>query len=242
MDLNFHTEKSKIKIKAHDNQVIRTDDALPKTHLIWCIIGRKGSGKSSIVLTALKTKQDKGGYKKYFDNIFMVSPTGMHDKKFKKLIDELDEDGHYYDTLNEGTISEIRQKLETYNSENEGKDIHNLLILDDCMAHLPPSQSKQATLNNMFILSRHLKLSIWVTGQKYTGLSRTIRTQCDLVSFFRTDNKAELKTLIDDVNVDEDTLKALYDFATKDSKNDFLHINMLSNPVTYFKKFDKILL
>lgn len=238
----FKVEKSKIQIKAHDNQVIRTDEPLPKTSCIWCICGRKGSGKSSLLLTALQTKQNQGGYKKYFNNIFMVSPTGKHDKKLSKLVNELEEDGKFYDNLNEETMQEIMNRINEFNEEHDGETINNLLILDDCMSSLPTSTQKSSILNNMFILSRHKKLSIFVTTQKYNGLSRVIRTQCDLISFFRTDNKKELQTLIDDVNVDDDTLKQLYNFATSESKNDFLHINMLSNPVSYYKKFDKIII
>lgn len=236
----FTVEKGKISVKALDNQVIRTDAPLPKTHHIWAVVGRKGSGKSSLMITALQTKQDKGGYRKFFDNIFMVSPTAQHDKKFAKLAGELHDDGNYYDKLTNDVMLEIREKLQTFNDQHEDETVNNLLILDDCMSSLPPSTAKGATLNDMFILSRHMKLSIWITSQKFTGISRTIRTQCDLISFFRTDNKTELKTLMDDVNVDDDHLKALYDFATDGSKNNFLHINMLSNPVCYFKNFDRI--
>lgn len=243
--MSFQVEKSKLQVKALDRQVIRTDEALPKgSPFIWIISGRKGSGKSSVLLNALKTKQNKGGLAKFFSNIYMVSPTASHDTKFKKLVDELNEDGKYYDTLNESTMTDIVDKIKQYNEAEENQDvpIRNLLILDDCMASLPAGTQKSATLNNLFILSRHHKLSIIVTTQKYNGLSRLIRTQADLVSFFRTDNKKELDSLLDDVNVNDDLLRALYEFATEGGKNSFLHINMLSNPVTYCKNFDKILI
>ena len=241
----FQIEKSQLQLKALDKQVIRTDEAIPKgSPFIWIISGRKGTGKSSLLLSALKTKQTKGGLAKFYDNIFLVSPTASHDIKFSKLVSELEEDQKYYDILNENVMTEIMDKIKAYNEdeENQNKPIHNLLVLDDCLASLPAGTQKSAVLNNLFILSRHFRLSIIVTTQKYNGLSRLIRTQADLISFFRTDNKKELKSLLEDVNVDDALLENLYNFATGDDKNSFLHINMLSNPVTYYKNFDKIIL
>ena len=75
----FRVEHHKLtdKIKAIDNQVIRTDDPIPKgiSGLIYLIIGKKGMGKSSLLLNLLNTKVKDGGLKKYYDNIYFVSPT-----------------------------------------------------------------------------------------------------------------------------------------------------------------------
>jgi hypothetical protein len=63
----------------------------------------------------------------------------------------------------------------------------------------------------------------------------------DMLSFFRTNNKLEFKTLEDDVNVDEKELKRIYDFAT-DEPNSFLHISFFASKTTFYRKFDKIIL
>ena len=62
-----------------------------------------------------------------------------------------------------------------------------------------------------------------------------------MLSFFRSNNKLEFKTLEDDVNVDEKELKILYDFAT-DKPNSFLHISFFSGKPIFFNRFDKIIL
>lgn len=241
----IRVQKNKLtdKIKALDKQVNRTDEPLPKgsTGLIWIIAGRKGSGKSSLLLNSLKTSQKDGGYKKFFDNIFMISPTGRADKKFSKLINELDDDGKYFEKLNDETIRKIIDRTKEYNEANEDNDPRSLLILDDCMSDLPRSTEKGA-FNDLIILARHYKLSVFILAQRYIALNRVCRANADLISFFRTDNKKELKTLTDDVNIDGDLLETLYNFSTKDSPNDFLHMNLLSTPITFFKKFDKIIL
>ena len=44
-----------------DNQVVRSDDPLPKQDVVWIVNGGKGSGKSTMILQVLKSKN---GYKK----------------------------------------------------------------------------------------------------------------------------------------------------------------------------------
>ena len=243
----FRVEHHKLtdKIKAIDNQVIRTDDPIPKgiSGLIYLIIGKKGMGKSSLLLNLLNTKVNDGGLKKYYDNIYFVSPTAdsPNEKKFKKLVKELKEHNKFYDKCDEENLNTIVDEIKAYNKENEVDNPLNLLILDDCVLDLPKNQS-DSILNKVVILARHLRTSVFVLSQKYNAINTVIRRNADIISFFRTDNKKELKSLCDDVNVDEWKLKALYDFATADSPNDFLHINLLSTPVSYYKKFDKIII
>jgi hypothetical protein len=241
----FRLEKNKLsdKLTPLDKQVTRTDDPLPKgsTGLIWIIAGRKGSGKSSLLLNSLKTKQKDGGFKKVFHRIHLVSPTARNDKKFSKLVDELEEDGRYHEKLTDEVIRKIVEDTKQFNESEEEEDPRSLLILDDCMTDLPKATEK-GSFNDLIILARHYKLSVFILCQRYIGVNRIARANADLISFFRTDNKKELKTLTDDVNVDGDKLEVLYEFSTKDSPNDFLHINLLSTPITFFKKFDRIIL
>ena len=243
----FQIEKNKLtdKIKPLDHQVVRTDEPIPKgiSGLIYLIIGKKGSGKSSLLLNLLKTKQKDGGLKKYYDNIYFISPTASspNEKKFKKLVEELQDDDKFYDTYNEQNLNKIVDEIKEYNNEHSDDNPLHLLILDDCVLDLGKSNS-DSILNKLVILARHLRTSVFILSQKYNAINTVIRRNTDIISFFRTDNKKELKSLADDVNVDEHKLKALYEFATAGSSNDFLHINLLSNPVSYYKKFDKIII
>jgi hypothetical protein len=65
-----------------------------------------------------------------------------------------------------------------------------------------------------------------------------IRSNADLISFFRTDNKREFKTLDEYINTDLEKLRKAYEFST--DKNNFLHINMYTNPINFYKNFDRI--
>jgi hypothetical protein len=228
----LNTVKSKIQIEKKDDQLNRDNyDPIPPTSFVWIISGKKGTGKSTLLLNVLDTKKKVGGLKKRFDKIYMISPTAEHDPKFKKLVVELKNSDRFFDTPDNKTFNGILESLQ------ENGDQNSLLILDDCADRLPKS-TDLSLLNRLVILSRHYKLCIIITSQKYNKVNPMIRTNADLISFCRTDNKKEFKTLDEDLNTDADKLKRAYDFST--DKNNFLHVNMYTNPITMYKNFDRI--
>ena len=241
MERKFYLKKNNMSndLKKLDNQIIRSDDPLPKQDIVWIINGGKGSGKSSMILSVLKSKN---GYKKFYDNIYLVSPTASRDTKFNKLIEELDKDNKYFSTCDNETIEDIINKLKEFNEnfDESNRQPRNLVIFDDCLASLPKS-TQRSPFNLLITTSRHLKTSVWILTQKYNKVNPLIRANMDMLSFFRSNNKLEFKTLEDDVNVDEKELKILYDFAT-DKPNSFLHISFFSGKPIFFNRFDKIIL
>ena len=114
----------------------------------------------------------------------------------------------------------------------------NLLILDDCLSALPMSQQK-SRINDLFVNGRHMKLSTWISTQKYNKLNTVCRSNADLISWYPTDNAKEFQTLADDWSIDPVRLRTLYDFATNEP-NSFLHISFVPRRPTFFKRFDRI--
>lgn len=228
-------------LKKLDNQVVRSDDPLPKQDIVWIINGGKGSGKSTMMLQVLKSKN---GYKKWFDNIYLISPTATRDSKFNKLCEELQRDNKCFTTCDDETVDEVINRLkdfnESFDEKEEGRKPHSVVIFDDCLAFLPKSTQK-SRFNELITTSRHLKTSVWILTQKYNKVNPLIRANMDMLSFFRTNNKRELETLEDDVNIDKNMLHHLYEFATEEP-NSFLHISFFGGKPTFFRKFDKIII
>ena len=225
-----------------DNQVTKSDDPLPLGNLIHIFCGRRGSGKSTVLLNLLKRKISP--YYKSFDNIYLVSPTANRDEKFDKLVAELKEDGKFYDKLDESVIDTIVEKLtlfnDEYKKEHPKKVPRNLLILDDCVNALP-SSTQHSSINNIWTNGRHMKLNIWVCTQQLTKLNRLIRTNADLLTFFPTDNKREFETLSDEWSIEPKLLRDVYEFAIN-GPNSFLHISFCGRKPMFFKKFDRIVI
>ncbi len=241
---------------ALDNQVKREDTPLPKANVIYIISGMKGSGKSTLALNLLKKKSSP--YYKYYDNIFLISPTANRDSKFDKLVDELKNEDKFYNELNDEVINDIMERLNNFNDEYKEaleeeeeepkkrknkkqtmrREPANLLILDDCIHALPKANSSSA-LSKLWTTSRHHKLSIWVMVQKYNKLPPLLRTQADLLSLFCTNNRQEIDTIISDLNIDNDRFNKLFNFVCK-SPSDFLHISLFNGQPRFYKKFDRI--
>ena len=149
------------EMKAHDNQLIKSDDVLPMGSRIFGIIGPKGSGKSSIMLSLLTSK--KSPYRKYFNNILLVSPTARFDDKMKPLQEEVEAEGKYWSSLSDKTAQEIIDLLPEL---NQGvKKPQNLIILDD-VTHSFPTGKKPSAISALFTNSRQLATSIWVVTHK----------------------------------------------------------------------------
>lgn len=241
-NFKFFVKKSKIdkSLKKLDSQVIRTEEPLPKADIVWVINGGKGSGKSTMILNVLRSKH---GYRGFFDNIFLVSPTAGRDKKFDKLIDELEEDGKYYSNCDDDVVADIMSKLidfkMNFDEKEEGRKPHSVVIFDDCLANLPKSTEK-SMFNELITTSRHVNTSVWILTQKFNKVNPLIRAQMDLLSFFRTNSKPEYKSLEESLNVNE-KFQDIYEFATNEP-NSFLHISFFGNKPTFYKKFSRIIL
>ncbi|NDB55008.1 DUF2075 domain-containing protein [archaeon] len=243
MEKKYYLKVNKISksLNKLDNQVIKSNEPLPKQDIVWIVSGGKGSGKSTMVLNVLK---NKNAYKGFFDNIILVSPTAMRDKKFDKLREELEEEDKYFSNCDDETIEEIMSKLQQFNDnfdeEEEGRKPHNLIIFDDCLSSLPKSTQK-SKFNELITTSRHLKTSVWILVQKFNKVNPLIRDQADLLSIFKTNNKQELQTIEDSLNIDKKQFNDLYTFATYEP-NSFLHISFFGGQPKFYKRFDEIII
>ena len=114
----------------------------------------------------------------------------------------------------------------------------HLLVLDD-VVNLLPKSTQTSKINDLYCNHRHKKLSIITVSQVYNKMNPIIRRGSNMMSVFHTDNKKEYEAIENDLAVDNDMFKRVYDFAT-DKMNSFLHVQLCGARPLYFKKFDKI--
>jgi hypothetical protein len=236
--MEIHIQKNKLtdELKAHDKQIIQSEGVLPLGSRICFFISPKGGGKSSLYLSLLTSKESP--YYKYFDNIFMINPSGAYDPKMKDLYEEIDEKGNFYDILNEKNAVDIINKLKGISDNWQKKrKVQNLLIIDDSSGEFP-SGRKKSMITSLFTNSRHLQTSIFLISHKYNNIPCIWRNQCDGIFMFKTNSKGELNTLKKDLNIDEEILDTCLKDATKEPHS-FLFINMTNGKVRLFKKFDE---
>lgn len=223
-------------IKPLDKQFIGSNSPLPKNQYnIWCIFGSRGSGKSTLLLNSLNHKEF---YKNYFDNIYLISPTAQRDLKFELLCEELKNDNKCFTSCDEEIIKDIMEEIKTFNDswnyKKKKREPRSLIIFDDCLHALPKTSSK-SVIHELITTNRHLKTSIFITSQKFKALNTLIRANCDIISFFTSNNINEKKAFCDEYSIDEELLN---DICQKN--NDFIHITFCSGRKLIFDKFDPL--
>lgn len=216
-------------------------EPVPKLPLTWLIVAPRGGGKTSMLLSWLDTLRG------YYDTITLFSKTARNDaeskKQLKSLVEELDEDGKFYTTLTEDNAVEVLERIQEFNNawnkKKERREPRHLVILDDQLSSLPKGRFK-SPINDMVVNQRHAKLSLAVLTQAYRSIPTIWRANAQLISFYPTASKKEYAALEEDLAVDADRLKRVYNYAT-DEPRSFLHINLFdaAHPI-FYKKFDRI--
>jgi hypothetical protein len=125
------------------------------------LIGKPGSGKTSLLISFLTAKASNKVYRKCFDNILLVMPSHSRNS-LKDNIFEHHPEEKMYNELNTESITDIYQKLTSYSDENE----NTLLILDDVGASLKDNTILK-TLKTIIYNRRHLKCKIVMLIQSY---------------------------------------------------------------------------
>jgi ABC-type dipeptide/oligopeptide/nickel transport system ATPase subunit len=256
-----------------DSQVKHSTEPIPASgSQSWLIIGKKGTGKSTLLLRTLISKKSPWCANKSFDSVYLCSQSAEKDPKFEDMVDELKSQGRFFNTFNEEILDEIIQNIDEFNEQykqdmieykekgyytrvigkdRKGKDItkkvmkerflpRHLLVLDDVINLLPKS-TQNSRINDLFCNQRHKKLCTITVSQVFNKLNPIIRRNADMMSLFHTDNKTEYDAMLNDLSVNPDEFKTLYDYAT-DDMNSFLHIQMTGARPLYFKKFNRIML
>ena len=221
-----------------DNQKVSSDKPLIKKNVPTATVldGSKGSGKTTTMLQIMKQH-----YNKYFDNIYLFSTTGGNNKKMKKLIKELEEDGKFHDTMSPDNFGKVLMDIEKFNDTYEAEPGRprplSLIILDDCITSFK-REPLRTMLDHFIVRMRNgYRCSIIITCQKLKGyISMCVRSNLDYFITYRINEKNELKSVLDAYSIPED----FYKRATKEPYS-FLTVNYMngSKPIFYrwFNKF-----
>jgi len=152
------------------------------------IIGKPGSGKTSLLVGFLTCKGENKIYRKCFNNVLVVMPTVSRNSLKKNIFEDHPED-KLYDELSLESINDIYQKLKTYSEKKE----NTLLILDDVGASLKDN-SIQKILKTIIYNRRHLKCKIVMLVQSYKSSPLDIRKLVSNIFMFKP-SKMEFETL-----------------------------------------------
>jgi signal recognition particle GTPase len=218
-----------------DKQKDDSEDIFPKKPFNFGMIASKGAGKTTLLLNLL-SKKGSPLYKRY-NMIFLISPTAMKDDKMKELVEDIGD--QFYDDMSPEILNEILEKIQQYREDNpKKKDVEFMIIFDDCL-HLLKQKNNNKKLSEIMTQNRHHRVSTAILVQKWTGYLPTIvRSNLDCLAIWKTQNRKEEQSLLEEIGGNPEELKIIYDIATSEPY-DFLYINQyVPNRTRYYKRFD----
>lgn len=140
-------------------------------------IGRAGSGKTSLMLGLLQTKNK---FKRVFNKIYVFMPDYSRGSMKKCVFDCLPED-QIYNELNINTLTDVYNKImentktPVYDQSGNilAKGMKSLIIFDDVQDSFKGDCEKLLLkiINNR----RHLRTSLMIVAQSYIKMSRDVR-------------------------------------------------------------------
>ena len=171
----IQTEKSKIPQIQGAKQNI-----LLKHPFSLFVVGKTGSGKTMTILNLIN---EEWGYKNYFKNIIVFSPTaGTCDDQFKNIVPD--------DNIISNPSNEFIDMLfDSQKEELTKKSIHKiprlLLIFDDCQGN----KEFEKNLTKIFVKNRHYSISCIYMAQSFkNSLPKSARLQASGVILFPASN------------------------------------------------------
>ena len=183
--------ENEFKISLYKNEGLKDfNHKIFPPHFLMGIIGKPGSGKTSLLKYILKNK--KMLFKK-FNKIFVISPSI---KEFNDLFLPCT------NFVNKLDLNWINKKIEETKKECEVEYKNILFIFDDVLSSLDLMKNNEEILN--FIFNRRHKLddkgmiSIIITSQKFNKIPTSIRANLTMLVFFKL-NTIDYKLIFDDL-------------------------------------------
>ena len=197
------------------------------------IIGKPGSGKTSLLVSFLTGKKENRVFRKVFNNVVVVMPSSSRESMKNNIFKKHHED-KLYEELNYSTINKIYQNLLISSAEKET----TLLILDDVGASLK-NNDIQVTLKKIIFNRRHLKCHLIILLQSYMSCVKEIRKLIENIIMFKP-SKTEFENLFDELfETKKDLALDIMKVAYKEP-HDWLLLN--ANSQRLFIGFDELII
>jgi len=195
------------------------------------IIGRAGSGKTSIMTAMLATPKL---FKKVFNKIYLFMPDNSRESMVGNIFEQLPEE-QVFGRLNLETLTYVFEQIE----QNAHEDKTSLLIFDDVQQYL--KGESEALLTHMLNNRRHLRLSIIIVAQTFKKIPRSVRaamTDFFLFHLSKSDFQVLFQEMINLPVGDWENILHLYRNTAKTVKFTFLYIHPSTQE--YFINWDQI--
>lgn len=217
-----------------DNKLCEKLDKYPmvrdnlNTFRTTVLIGRQGSGKTSLAINIIKKL-----YKKKFNKIYLFMPSTSRASLKSNIFDVLPEE-QVFDELTLDNIYELNETIK----ENREDGLKSLVIMDDVQRSLKDNQIVKI-FKEMIANQRHLNCSFIILLQNYFALDNKVRELIHNVIFFKMDKKQNQKIFEEVAEMPANVFYKLNDFIFDEPYNWCL-INQRNKKI--YKMFDEVII
>jgi KaiC/GvpD/RAD55 family RecA-like ATPase len=189
------------------------------------ILGKPGSGKTSLLISMLSQKGKDRIYNKVFDFVYVIIPSQSR-ASLKKNIFEKHDPTRLFDDLTLENLQRIYDAVE----ENSTKKKTSLIIFDDVTSALK-QKDIQILLKKLSYNRRHLKVVQMFLIQSWIAVPLTIRKLFTNLIVFKP-NKKEFDVVVEEcLEQEKDIAMALLDLY-KDT-HDYLFLSITNQKLYY---------
>jgi DNA replication protein DnaC len=190
------------------------------------ILGRQGSGKTSLTVNIVKKL-----YKKKFHKIYLFMPRTSIASLKSNIFKVLPED-QVFDELNYDNISQLNETIK----ENRENGLKSLIIMDDVQRALKDNNVIKV-FKEMIANQRHLNTSFIILLQNYFALDNKVRELIHNVIFFKMDKKQNKKLFEECAEMPQSVFNELNDFIF-DAPYNWCLINQRNKKI--YKMWDEV--
>lgn len=169
------------------------------------LVGKSGSGKSILCQNLIFDERFYG--KKFWDEIYLVSPTAKSDDIQKQF--NIDNDNIFddLDTAPEKIEQVLRFQREYIEENGIEKALKIVILFDDVVSD--PHFMKNNVLTKLFISCRHYNVHCVVCTQSFKSVPKRMRIQSNMICFFPSSSN-EVEALSESYTPPHHTKKDFY--------------------------------
>jgi GTPase SAR1 family protein len=179
------------------------------------VIGRMGSGKSSLLVSLLKRV-----FNKCFHSIYIFMPANsrasLEDDIFAKHIPH----NQLFDTLTQENLQEVYERVQ----KDSADGYFSLIVIDDFQVALKDKKILHV-LNAIITKQRHLRTSTFLLQQNWQACNKSLRELASNIITFNLGKSQMEKVFNEVIQIDKDKYQSIIDTCFK-SPHDYLIFNL----------------
>ena len=217
---------NKLKDKLDNIEIFKL---MNKSHFAL-FLGKAGSGKSSLVISFLNSKD---AFKKCFHNVFLFCPANSRSSIKDDFWENNLEEEQIYDDLTIDNLIDAYSKIE----QDSLQGFKSLIILDDVQKNIKGDCEK--FLLHIINNRRHNRICIWICCQNYKTIPLQVRLTLTDLFIFKV-GKQEIENIYEELTeIDKNKFNIITNNAYK-NLGDFIYLNCLSQRL--FNNWDEIII